>query len=64
MNFPESSFEVARYSILRKFDSKSRLTTFCCLEIHVGEGGKERDKVLSFRIFIHSGILEKKEKVH
>jgi len=45
----------------QRFDSRSQLTTFTSLEIHVVMG---QDDILShYRIFLHNGTLEKKDKV-
>ena len=48
--------------LLQKFDGRSQLTTFTSLEIHVV---MDHDDVSSshYRIFLHDGTLEKKDKV-
>ena len=48
--------------LLQKFDGRSQLTTFASLEIHVV---MDHDDVSSshYRIFLHDGTLEKKDKV-
>ena len=47
---------------LQKFDAKSHMTSFCCLEIHVVPSRTESEEPQS-RVFMHSGVLEKKGKV-
>jgi poly [ADP-ribose] polymerase len=64
-HFDEEKYEVARYAMLKKFDTKSRLTQFCCLEIHVvpfEEKSEEEEERPRCRVFMHTGVLEKKEK--
>ncbi|KAL5457332.1 hypothetical protein EMCRGX_G034580 [Ephydatia muelleri] len=59
--FPEDKYEIARYVYLKKFDSRSLVTSFACLEIHVvlaQEGGRSL-----YRVFSHAGTLQKKDEV-
>jgi len=46
---------------LQRFDSHSQLTTFTSVEIHVIMG--QEDTSSRYRIFLHNGTLEKKDKV-
>ncbi|XP_064404134.1 protein mono-ADP-ribosyltransferase PARP4-like isoform X3 [Halichondria panicea] len=70
--FPETSYEVARHALLKKVDPRSQKTSFACLEIHVVpkvkaelyykevKGQVEATGPL-YRVFTHTGQLEKKD---
>ncbi|XP_065907778.1 protein mono-ADP-ribosyltransferase PARP4-like isoform X3 [Dysidea avara] len=60
VEFDEDNYEVARYVFLKRFDSHSQLTTFTSLEIHVVMG--QDDTSSHYRIFLHNGTMEKKDK--
>ncbi|XP_065907785.1 protein mono-ADP-ribosyltransferase PARP4-like isoform X2 [Dysidea avara] len=60
VEFDEDNYEVARYAFLKRFDSRSQLTTFTSLEIHVVMG--QDDTSSHYRIFLHNGTMEKKDK--
>lgn len=50
------------FVFIQKFDSKSRMTSFCCLEIHVVPSATGVEEPQS-RVFMHSGVLERKATV-
>ena len=64
----EGKGKACRYNVnvtfvfIQKFDSKSRMTSFCCLEIHVVSSATGAEEPQS-RVFVHSGVLERKATV-
>jgi hypothetical protein len=56
--FPEANYEIVRHSFLKKFDKMSKLTSFASIEIHVAM----KDDVPQYRVFVHRGHLERKDK--
>ncbi|CAI8041057.1 Protein mono-ADP-ribosyltransferase PARP4 [Geodia barretti] len=68
-SFPEDDYEIPRFSLLKRFDERLQLTSFACLEIHVGaikgagqgaeSEGSEAGEDRVYRLFSHQGTLEK-----
>ena len=46
---------------MQRFDARTQLTSFVCLEIHVSASPGQNTPL--YRVFCHRGVLEKKEKV-